>query len=115
MTRLVGLIGTAHAAEILYTARHLTAAEALAMGLVNRVVPAADLEQAFAELCDRIARNAPLSLVAAKLALRAASGDPGHPDLRAVQAAIDACHSSEDELEGRTAYEEKRKPRFRGR
>jgi enoyl-CoA hydratase/carnithine racemase len=113
--RLVGLIGAAHAAEILYTARHLTAAEALAIGLLHRVVPAAELDQAFAEACGRVARNAPLSLLAAKLAIRAAIGDPGHLDERTLQAAIDACHASEDALEGRRAFAEKRRPNFRGR
>jgi enoyl-CoA hydratase len=112
--RLVDLVGPSFAKEIFFTARQFDAAEALAMGLVNRVVPAADLETYTHEYASRIAGNAPLTIKSVKLAVDAALLDPPK-DLAAVKAAIDACNRSEDYKEGRRAFLEKRRPRFRGR
>lgn len=113
--RLVDMIGPAHAADLLFTGRRVAAAEALALGLVNRVVPAAGLAAAFATLSAEIGENAPLSIAAAKIGIRAALLDPAQVEMRDVLAAIDAAHASEDALEGRKALAEKRKPVFRGR
>ncbi len=113
--RMVDLVGPAHTAEMLYTARRYRAAEAEAIGLINRRVAPEALERETAALAAAIAENAPLSVTAAKHAIRAALADPGHADLRDVQAAIDACHAAEDYDEGRAAFQEKRKPQFKGR
>jgi enoyl-CoA hydratase/carnithine racemase len=112
---LSSLVGPAFAAEILFSARRFSAQEALAMGLVNRVVPAADLEREVRELAATIADNAPLTVRAAKAALRDLQRDPAQRDVAAVQALIDACYSSDDYREGQTAFAEKRPPRFQGR
>jgi enoyl-CoA hydratase len=112
LARLQGLVGRGVAMEMLATGRQFSDAEALRAGFVNRVVPAADLEASVREMAAQIARNAPLSIAAAKLASRAA-GDPSLA--QRGQDAVDACFDSEDYKEGRAAFREKREPRFTGR
>ena len=62
-----------------------------------------------------IADNAPLTIKAAKLAIHAATQDADRRDTAALEAAINACFGSEDYVEGRRAFMEKRRPVFRGR
>src|SRR5713101_379747 len=81
---LVALVGPAFTAEILFSARRLTANEALRIGLVNRVVSVEELEPAVRELAGTIAANAPLTVKAAKLAIREAQRDPSSRDAAAV-------------------------------
>jgi enoyl-CoA hydratase len=113
--QLLALVGPAWAAEILFTARRLDAAEALRIGLVNRVVPAGDLAGTVGELAASIAANAPLTITAAKAAIQAALAPPERRDLDRVHALIEACFRSEDYLEGQQAFLERRPPRFSGR
>ena len=112
---LVGLIGGAHASEMLFTARRFVATEALAMGLVNRVVPVADLDAAVGDLARSIADNAPLTVAASKAAIDAARRSPVDRDLATVEALVEAAFRSEDYLEGQAAFADKRSPRFQGR
>ena len=112
--RLVDVVGPAYAKEIFFTARRFDAAEALAMGLVNRVVEAPDLEALVAETCRQIAANAPLTLRAVKtIVAELAKGPAGDLDL--CEEMVRACFSSEDYAEGRRAFMEKRQPIFNGR
>src|ERR1700761_5527719 len=69
LKRLVDIVGPSFAKEIFYTARQFDAQEATAMGLVNRVVPSADLETYVRALTDQICANAPLTIKAAKFAI----------------------------------------------
>jgi len=113
--RLVAVVGPAHAKEILYTGRQFTAGEALAMGLVHRVVPAAALTESVAGLAKTLAANAPLTIRAMKRSIDEAVKDPEARDLAAVAALVEACFDSADYAEGRRAFMEKRRPDFRGR
>jgi enoyl-CoA hydratase len=111
---LIDVVGPSIAKEILFTARQLSAEEALRVGLVNRVAPAAELEGLVREYAAMIGANAPLTLRAAKMAAREALRDPEKRRLKEVEAAVAACFDSADFKEGRTAFMEKRTPAFRG-
>lgn len=111
---LVDLVGPSHTREILLTGRRFDAADAMRMGLVNRVVPADALEDAVRELAGVIAANAPLTIRAIRHAVDAALRDESRRDLSAIEEMVAACFASEDYKEGRRAFLEKRPPRFQG-
>ena len=113
--RLVSLVGHAHARMMLFTGERIDAAEALRIGLVNRVVPAPELDGVVAALARGIAGNAPLSVRGMKLVVEQALRDPADRDMGAVDQAVATCFDSADYREGRTAFMEKRKPAFEGR
>jgi len=113
--RLASIVGPSFTAEIFFTARQFTAQEALQMSLVNRVVPAAELEHFIQDYTHSIAINAPLTIAAVKRSLIELQKDPGERDLALCQRMVDACFGSEDYREGQAAFMEKRKPQFKGR
>ena len=113
--RLVETVGHANAREIFFTGRRYTAAEAFSIGLVHRIVPTAELEAFVRKTAEGMAENAPLTLAAAKILIEEFVRPSGEPDLAKGLAAIERCALSEDYQEGRKAFMEKRKPRFRGR
>jgi enoyl-CoA hydratase/carnithine racemase len=115
VTGLITLVGPAKAAEILFSARRFSAAEALQMGLVNQVVPADALHETVYGLASAIAGNAPLTVAAVKAAIREASRPAQERDLARVNAMVEACFRSADYLEGQRAFAEKRPPSFTGR
>ena len=113
--RLIDTVGHANAREIFFTGRRYNAAEALSIGLVHRVLPAGDLEAYVREMAAGIADNAPLTIAASKAIIEEFVRPTGEPDVARGLAAIERCAVSQDYLEGRKAFMEKRKPRFRGR
>jgi enoyl-CoA hydratase/carnithine racemase len=114
LNTLVGLVGPAMAKEIFFTARKFTAEEALAMGLINRVVARDELENTVRNYAGMIAENAPLTIRAAKATVAEVLKDPDKRDLAALDVKVKACFDSADFKEGRTAFMEKRKPNFIG-
>ena len=113
--QLIDLVGPSAAKEVLYTAKQYNAAEALAMGLVNQVVPAAELESFTRSYAEVIANNAPLAILNAKTAINELVKDPDQRDMALVARRADAATGSQDHIEGRKAFLEKRKPVFTGK
>jgi enoyl-CoA hydratase/carnithine racemase len=113
--RFVDLIGPAHTADLFFSARRFDAADAVAMGFVSAALDPGALDGHVSEYARGVADNAPLTVRAAKAAIRASTGRTTPRDVAAVQALIDACYTSEDYLEGQRAFLAKRAPLFRGR
>ncbi|HML06504.1 MAG TPA: enoyl-CoA hydratase [Xanthobacteraceae bacterium] len=115
LKRLVDIVGPSFAKEIFYTARQFNAEEAHAMGLVNRVVAAAELETYVKSITDMICANAPLTIEAVKFAASEMLKDESKRNIARANELVEKCFASRDYAEGRTAFMEKRKPVFTGR
>lgn len=111
---LVNLIGPAMAKEMMFTAKRYSAEEARGMGLVNHVVPSAELECVVQRYAQIIADNAPLTIASSKRVIDALGKANNQRDLSDANELVLECLDSADFKEGRAAFREKRRPVFSG-
>jgi enoyl-CoA hydratase len=102
------------ALELTLTGDQIDAARAYEMGLVNRVVPAAEVVDQAVALAQAIARNGPLAVAATKRIVRASAEDMGRAR-RVLDESVPGVFSSEDAKEGALAFIERREPVWKGR
>src|SRR5256885_11362991 len=115
LKNLVSLVGPSWARLIMYTGMRIDSAEALRIGLVDRVLPDAELWDATLQVARTISSNAPLAIKAAKITIAEVLKDESKRDMDTIKKIGMACMDSEDFREGRTAFMEKRKPQFKGK
>jgi enoyl-CoA hydratase len=115
LKHLVSLVGPSWARLLMYTGMRIDSAEAVRIGLVDRVLPDAEFWKATMEIANTISGNAPLAIQAAKITIAQVLKDPDKRDMNAIKDIGTACMDSDDFREGRQAFMEKRKPQFRGR
>ena len=113
--RLRSAVGPAVAKELLFTGRVLDATEALRVGLVNSIVAPGELETTVRATAAVLARNAPLTVAAAKLVVDQLGLPEASRDTAAMDAAVQRCYDSADYREGIAAFLEKRRSTFEGR
>ena len=114
LAKLSRICGPARARDILFSARFLTAEEAYDAGIVQFIVDRDAIDQEVREYGERIGRNAPLTIKAAKAAVNAYERGGNAEDVQAVHALVRDCFDSTDYKEGRNAFAEKRTPNFNG-
>ena len=113
--RLPRLVGLGKALEMILTGDRISAAEAHRIGLVDLVVPHADLEAKTMELAEKIASKSPAAVRLAKAAVKASMNMPLNEGLRHEQSLFSVVFSTEDKEEGVRAFLEKRSPAWKGR
>jgi enoyl-CoA hydratase len=113
--QLVDLVGPSAAKDLLFTGRRCNAQEALRLGIANYVVAANELEAFVDSYANNIAANAPLSIVASKRVIDEYVKDADKRDTALCARVVADCFASQDYIEGRRAFMEKRKAVFTGR
>ena len=115
VNRLINAVGLAEAKLLMFTAKRIDAETALRLGFAQEVVAEDKLEQRVIEVAETIADNAPLTVAAMKyISIQVMKADPNSRDLKTCDDMVAACFASDDYVEGRNAFMEKRKPNFAG-
>jgi enoyl-CoA hydratase/carnithine racemase len=115
LKHLVSLVGPSWARLLMYTGMRIDSAEALRIGLVERLFPVDELWGETMTIAETISQNAPLAIKAAKITIAQVLKDESRRDMEAIRAIGHACMDSADFREGRQAFMEKRRPSFQGR
>jgi enoyl-CoA hydratase len=113
--RLPRIVGAGMAKKLVLTGEHITAQEAYRIGLVDMLVPKAELDDAVAKLARRIASKSPIALAMGKEAVNMGLQADLRTGLSIEARCFCMCFGSEDRIEGMKAFLEKRKPEFKGR
>jgi len=113
--RLPRIIGLGRAKHLVLTGEIIDAKQALEIGLVSAIAPPGQLQLRARELAKKILRQGPLATRLAKIALNASARVDMDSGLLIETLAQALCYSSEDKLEGTSAFLEKRKPKFTGK
>ncbi len=113
--RLARLVGMGMAKQLIYTGKPIKADEALRIGLVNEVLPQAELMNRALELAGQIAANAPLAVSAAKLCINTEFDMEAEDAIAFENRAFGLCFNTEDQKNGMKAFLEKGKCEFQGK
>ncbi len=113
--RLTRVVGRGHAKELIYTANIIDAQEALRIGLVNKVVPQAELMDAVMKLAKTITKKAPVAVQLAKAAINRGINCDVVTGISYEAEVFGLCFATADQKEGMKAFIEKRKPTFEGK
>jgi enoyl-CoA hydratase/3-hydroxyacyl-CoA dehydrogenase len=113
--RLSKLVGRGRAKELIMLGEPIPAREAERIGLVNRVVPHDRLESETRALANKLAEKPPIALMAAKIAINLGSDYPLEAGLALESSLFSILFSTEDLVEGVSAFIQKRKPEFKGK
>lgn len=113
--RATRLIGKGHACELIFTGKHISADDALNMGLVNRVLPPDQLMSEARGLAERIANQGPVAVAQAKSAINQTLQTGLDDGLAFELDAVMKTFGTEDQKEGMTAFLERRQPEFKGK
>jgi enoyl-CoA hydratase/carnithine racemase len=115
LKRLVDTVGPGATKDIVFSARRLDSDEAYHLGLVQKVVEEAELDSFVTDYAKTVAANAPLTVTTAKVIIGEVLKDADERDMDMCRGMVAACFASEDYIEGRRAFVERRPPQFKGR